>query len=166
MPQGIFKLTKLADVPMPAGSFRLASDADLDLTSAWYAAFTREADLPANERANPDEARIFAGTLTKAGTLYVWCDENGDAVAMANRARETPGGSCLNLVYTPRDKRGRGYAGAVCWHLSKKILDEGRFAFLYTDLRNPVSNGLYKKLGYKAVGDQGSYAFGKEAPGE
>jgi predicted GNAT family acetyltransferase len=56
-------------------------------------------------------------------------------------------------VYTPRALRGHGYGGAVTRYLSERQLNHGKkFCFLYTDMANPTSNSIYKKLGYEFVG--------------
>jgi predicted GNAT family acetyltransferase len=57
-------------------------------------------------------------------------------------------------VYTPPEKRNRGYASSLVAALSQHLLDGGRkFCFLYTDLANPTSNKIYRALGYEHVGD-------------
>jgi len=169
MPQGVYRLTKLNEISLFHGEFRAARTEDLDLLAGWYSAFTRDAGLEPHERVDPSEAHLPTERLIQEQRLHVWCAsvDNGPLrpVAMANLARETPGGTCLNLVYTPRELRGRGFAGAVTWHLSSQVLATGRFAFLFTDLRNPCSNALYRKLGYRFAGDHASYVFGKERPG-
>jgi len=57
-------------------------------------------------------------------------------------------------VYTPPEHRNRGYASAVVARLSQAILDGGKsFCTLFTDLGNPTSNRIYRKLGYVGVAD-------------
>ena len=57
-------------------------------------------------------------------------------------------------MYTPRERRGRGYASALVAALSRKQLDEGaRFCVLYTDLTNPTSNAIYPRVGYRPLVD-------------
>lgn len=57
-------------------------------------------------------------------------------------------------MYTPPEHRNRGYASAVVARLSQAILDGGKsFCTLFTDLGNPTSNRIYRKLGYVGVAD-------------
>ncbi|MCA9556723.1 MAG: GNAT family N-acetyltransferase, partial [Myxococcales bacterium] len=86
------------------------------------------------------------------GVLWVW--EDGEAVSMAAAVSPTPHGVRVNFVYTPPERRGRGYASACVAALSQAQLDAGRqFCFLYTDLANPTSNAIYQRIGYRPVTD-------------
>ena len=45
------------------------------------------------------------------------------------------------------------------------VLDRGmRFCFLYTDLANPTSNGIYMRIGYEPVCDSRELAFSPPSP--
>jgi len=55
-------------------------------------------------------------------------------------------------VYTPPEHRGRGYAAAATAAVTRRLLDAGtREVLLFTDLANPTSNRLYRRLGYRPV---------------
>ena len=57
-------------------------------------------------------------------------------------------------MYTPPERRGCGYASTCVAALSQRLLDSGyRRCFLFTDLANPISNRLYRRLGYQLVGN-------------
>jgi predicted GNAT family acetyltransferase len=63
-------------------------------------------------------------------------------------------------VYTPRELRGRGYAGAVTTVVSRAALDAGAVdVVLFTDLANATSNALYQRLGYRPVEDRAVVEF-------
>jgi predicted GNAT family acetyltransferase len=48
----------------------------------------------------------------------------------------------------------------VVWALSSWLLRHGRRrCFLYTDLANPTSNAIYRRIGYKQVGESAEYGF-------
>ncbi|GIJ52045.1 hypothetical protein Val02_89310 [Virgisporangium aliadipatigenens] len=50
--------------------------------------------------------------------------------------------------------RGRGYASSAVAGVSQWALDSGAVALnLYTDLANPTSNAIYRRIGYRRVGD-------------
>jgi predicted GNAT family acetyltransferase len=59
----------------------------------------------------------------------------------------------IGPVYTPREHRGRGYAGATVAAASRALVDEGAQVCLFTDQANPVSNALYERLGYRPLVD-------------
>ena len=72
----------------------------------------------------------------------------------------TPNGIRIGPVYTPPELRGRGYASALTAQVSQLQLDRGkRFCFLYTDLANPTSNAIYRRIGYERVCDSRELAF-------
>jgi predicted GNAT family acetyltransferase len=73
---------------------------------------------------------------------------------MAGWAGPTPRGVRINFVYTPPAHRGRGYATSCVAALTRHLLDPGKeFCFLFTDLANPTSNKIYRRLGYRHVCD-------------
>ena len=63
-------------------------------------------------------------------------------------------------VYTPPERRRRGFGSAVTAAVSERQLAAGRsFCFLYTDLANPTSNRIYMDIGYEPVCDSVDYDF-------
>ena len=88
----------------------------------------------------------------KAGSLFVWDDDG--PVSMASWSGRTRNGVRVNLVYTPRERRSRGYATACVAALTERLLAEGKqYCCLFTQLANPVSNRIYQRIGYRAVCD-------------
>ncbi len=86
--------------------------------------------------------------------------ENNGVVCMADRRRPTKHGHVIGLVYTPKIYRNKGYATACVAELCRHILNSGKsFCSLFTDLSNPTSNGIYKKIGFKPLCDFHDYSF-------
>jgi predicted GNAT family acetyltransferase len=56
-------------------------------------------------------------------------------------------------VYTPREHRGNGYAGAAVAGVSRRLVADGVRVCLFTDLANPASNRIYQRLGFRPVVD-------------
>ena len=57
----------------------------------------------------------------------------------------------LNLVYTPPAERGRGYGAAVSAGVTRRALADGAdTCMLYADVANDTSNGIYRRIGYRA----------------
>jgi len=92
----------------------------------------------------------------------------GAAVSLAGVSRPTAGVVRVAPVYTPPDHRGRGYGGAVTAAVSQAALDaSASHVVLFTDLANPASNALYRRLGYRPVEDRVVLRFelrGRPAP--
>ena len=88
--------------------------------------------------------------------MWLW-EVEGEPVAMAGHANvvATPGGSVgrLGPVYTLPEARGRGYGSAITAVVSRVLLAQGATVMLYADVANPTSNGVYERLGFRAVAE-------------
>lgn len=61
----------------------------------------------------------------------------------------------MTAVYTPPEHRGHGYAAAVTAEVSRAAREAGaQEVLLFTDLANPTSNGVYRRIGYRPVSDR------------
>lgn len=150
----IFQLDAVTDpADRPGGGMRTVAEPDLPLLEEWITAFGQDVGEAVRD------ARRSAQEGVRWGSLVLW-DEDGVPRSMAARARPTPNGCGVNLVYTPPRYRGRGYASALVADLSRSLLDAGfQFCFLYTDLANPTSNRIYQQLGYRPVADASEWIF-------
>ena len=161
MAERIYQLTHVTP-PRPApGAPRVARAGDRSTIVDWFQAFVVEA-MPHGDtsRANAED---LATHWIRGGGLWVWVD--GGLVAMAGVSGPTPNGIRVGAVYTPPQKRRRGYASSLVAALSQAQLDAGRrFCFLYTDLANPTSNKIYQAIGYEPVCDVDEYRFEVAAP--
>jgi len=157
MRQGIYRLERvLLPDALPPGHLRMARPQDFDLAVEWASHFVRETGI------DDRQLQRSIGTRITAGTLWLWDD--GRPRSMAAEGGRTPNGSRINWVFTPTKWRGRGYASACVARLSERILASGkRFCFLYTDLSNPTSNALYRRLGYVSVCEVVEYRFVDDA---
>ena len=149
MEQGIYALEQVADVPRPAGAPRVAGPDDVELVLEWTRAFHAEAG-PVDTWDEAQTRRRLAGRLAGRGGegLRIW--EDGGPVCLAGFAGPTRHGIRVGPVYTPPELRKRGYATALVADVSQELLDSGRrFCFLYTDMSNPTSNAVYRRIGYR-----------------
>ncbi len=159
--QRIFRLNQVIPPRPVAGQLRLAGLQDVELLANWIEGFDR--DALAHERS--PRSLIESGALKRAssGMTYFW-EVEGRPVSMAALARPSRNVICVNLVYTPTELRGRGYASAVTAGVSQEGLNRGfKYCTLYTDLSNPTSNSIYLKLGYQPVCDSRHYQFKYQA---
>jgi ribosomal protein S18 acetylase RimI-like enzyme len=151
------RLYVLGDLVLPPpvpGGLRQANDGDRGLVAGWAAAFAAGTGDPTDTVAN-------ARHRLARGRLWVW--EDGEPVSMASAPAPVNGVARVGLVYTPDDRRGRGYAAACVAALSQRLLsDDADSCILYTQLSNPTSNSIYQRLGYRAVAEILVYRFGAE----
>ena len=157
MDQIIYSLTKVLMPDPVEGQMRLAKPDEAKTIAGWMKAFTEDT-LPKSEHISAETALQRATDLIGIGRMYVW-DVGGRAVAQASYSG-TDTVARINLVYTPAEERGHGYAKAVVAHLSDELLKTGKkMCCLYADARNPVSNSIYRKIGYEFVGRSSLYVL-------
>jgi hypothetical protein len=129
----------------PAGALRRALAPDVPVARAWMAGFIRDTGV---RHLGADTAE----RLIEAQRLYLWVD--GQPRCMVGAVRDTPNTTGVAAVYTPPPFRNCGYASIAVATLSRQLLEAGRRScFLYTDLANPVSNAVYRRVGYEPVYD-------------
>ncbi len=156
MSQRIFKLSKLNQVKISSGKFREVQLTDLEIIKEWYIDFCQES---LSKELEEEKAKKHVKKAIEAGNYYGW-EKDGKLVSVAARARNTKNAVAVNFVYTPEEYRGNGYATSTVANLSKELLDEGyRYCCLFTDLANPISNSIYKKIGYEPIADYMVYNF-------
>lgn len=140
--------------PAPSGRARLATLADLDLVTAWFDVFHKEADAQAGRPPEVEPLRIEgAQRWIEEGVVWLW-DVDGEVVHLT--AARPPSFSVVRIgpVYTPAEHRGHGYARAMVAEVAQRVLDAGDRVCLYTDRNNPVSNRVYAAIGFEPVLDQ------------
>jgi uncharacterized protein len=163
MAERIFRLERVVPPARPApGGWRIVEPRDRELIARWFVAFRDEAtpETPAM----PDPLVVADRLVAQVGRIgYVW-EDGGEVVCLVGAGGETPHGIRIGPVYTPPERRNRGYATALTAAVSQDQLDRGRrFVFLFTDLANPTSNKIYQAIGYLAVCDVDAYRFAADA---
>ncbi|WP_174614994.1 GNAT family N-acetyltransferase [Virgibacillus ihumii] len=153
--QLIYRLDDVNPLPEVEGELRHATQYDCELVKNWLVQFGVEANEPVSNEYAVQLASSFIGR----SSLYLW-EVDGVPVSMANQSRKTRNGSTINAVFTPDEYKRNGFATATVATLSSKLLAEGSgFCSLYTDLDNPDSNSIYRKIGYYEVGKSIVYEF-------
>jgi uncharacterized protein len=141
--------------PVP-GRLRPATMDELDLAADWRHRF----QLETLGNSDAAEARSTAERNLRAGHLFFW-EDAGRPACQAGVLYPTRRGICIGAVFTPPDRRRRGYASACVAATSQEQLDAGRrFCCLYTDLANPTTNRIYQEIGYVPVAGVSRYRFG------
>jgi GNAT superfamily N-acetyltransferase len=151
----IMELRQVNDIKPVAGSQRLAVIEDVKLVADWMIQFQIEALM---DEADYEAALLRATQLINRKELYLYEDEEHRAVSMAAATRRLIHGMGITYVFTPEEYRGKGYAAANIYYLSKTLLEQGfDFCTLYVDKKNPLSNRAYEKVGYKVIEDNYEY---------
>ena len=154
--QRLYRLDEVEPLAAP-GRMRLARPDERALAAAWAEAFARDV----HARFGPGEEALAA--WIRRGHVFLW-EDGGGPVSMAVAHGRTPRGTRIGYVYTPPERRRRGYAGALVAELSRHLLDSGMdFCVLYADLSNPTTNALYQRMGYRPLCDSRDYHFDVEA---
>jgi predicted GNAT family acetyltransferase len=149
--QRIYELARVSDKDEVCGRLRKASLRDRDLVVAWMRGFYADAGQGVGGFEPLVERRLAAGLF--------WLWEDGEPTSMVANSMPVEGVVRMRAVYTPPDRRNRGYAGACVGDLSRRMRDEGHRCMLYTDLGNPTSNSVYRRIGYNAVAEALRYRF-------
>ena len=119
--QRLYRLAELVwPDPAPAGTARMAGDADAKLTADWFAAFADEVD---DMGRGEDQSAAARAKISQAGVL-VW-EADGQPVSIACNTVPVTGMVRIGPVYTPPEARGHGYASAATAALSQRLLEAG-----------------------------------------
>lgn len=148
----LYELMELGETPRVEGQLRQSAQKDRSLMIRWTRAFQDEI----GESSRDTEIRVDKGLA--AGQLWVW-EQNGETTSMAVGRDPVQAVVRLAGVYTPSQKRGHGYAAACVHALSMHLRGLGHRCILYTDLANPTSNSIYRRIGYRAVAEALRYRF-------
>ncbi len=149
----IYRLDRLEPVPPAPGQPRAATLDEVGLIIGWLEAFHVETD---------HDLALDLDTVVRLrvaqGLMWLWDD--GGPVALTRVTSPIGGVVRVGPVYTPPEQRGHGYATSLVAFLSGRALDDGATALvLYTQLSNPTSNAIYRRIGYRSVGEVLAYTF-------
>ncbi|QVK18882.1 GNAT family N-acetyltransferase [Mycoplasmatota bacterium] len=153
----IYRLDKVQYRENDKGYLRKATMDDLYYIPYWNDAFAHECDIEIRTSDFLLRVDKFKKQI-EFGYLYVY--EDNIPVSMIAAGRKTLNGIILNNVYTPPHYRKKGYATNMVSDVCTQLLDDGyQFCGLFTDLKNPISNSIYQKVGFYPVCDYDEIAF-------
>lgn len=158
MDQKIYQLDHVIPPRHVDGEVHVATHLYHDLATSWLLKFIEES-VP-EEPSSHEEAQKIIDKKIENQELFVYLNHLGQPVALNMIMRPTRNGIAISFVYTPPEHRQKGYASALVANTSQRMLDAGKkFCVLYTDAKNPTSNGIYKKIGYKQIATSKKFAF-------
>jgi ribosomal protein S18 acetylase RimI-like enzyme len=151
MLQGVYRLDDVTRPEGVRGAMRAGGPDDLDRVMEWGEGFGRDTGIPFPGGAEPVRHWL------RTDALRLWEDE-GEPVSVAVAHGRTGRSVRIGYVYTPPERRGRGYASALVAEVSQEMLDSGcAWCTLYTDLSNPTSNAIYRRIGYRLIEEVQDY---------
>jgi len=141
------------------GTLRLARPEERKLLRGWAIDFGAESTRPMDPRSL---TRLSEQMLVR-GDLFVW-EDVGRVVSMGGFGRETPNGLVINMIYTPRNRRGRGFAGSLTSGLVREAYERGKeFCCLYSEFSSSVRRNLYERIGLGLTGEFSEQSFGDQS---
>jgi GNAT superfamily N-acetyltransferase len=153
------RLWRCDAVEAPAGvpgRARRGTVADHELVTAWRTPYLIDVFGRVPPGAEPAE---WARDVLVALSLFLWVDADGQPVSQAAVRPPVAGVARIGPVYTPPEHRGRGYAAAVTSAVASDVLARGAIPVLMTDVANPTSNALYRRIGFRPVADRRAVWF-------
>ncbi len=150
--QRLYQLGTLRPPKGVPGQLRCAGQDDAPLLVEWVHGFENDTG---GAGVSPDAML----RRLDAGLVSLW--EDAGPVSMAARTAPLAGVTRVGPVYTPPEHRRHGYAAACTAAVTQAGLDAGaEHCVLFTQLTNPQSNAIYRRLGYEPIQETVHYRFG------
>ena len=155
-----YTLDRVEPFRHPGGNLRHATLADLDDLRPLAIAAARDMNLPLAEQ-NPEEVERRIRRNIAGARQFMWTEDSSIRAIAGYAEALADAGARIGLVYTPPPLRGRGYGTAITGSLAQLLLDEGQaWVSLFADNANPVSNGIYQRLGFRPERNYRTWLFG------
>ena len=129
-----------------------ANENDVDVLAKYLYDFQQEA-LRRNEQTIEELKGVVLG---KINNTYI-IRKNNKIVSMAMIVRMDEKSACISEVYTIKEYRGQGLCFKLVSYVTDIIIKSGKIAYLFVDNNNPISNKVYRKIGYVDLIDQVEY---------
>ncbi|WP_142827322.1 GNAT family N-acetyltransferase [Planococcus soli] len=148
MDQGLYRIDAVnKGLRKSEGTWRIASKKDSELLEEWYRLFEVDTGI---KRSTQAQAKHRIAEFLERKEVYVW-EVDGVIVSCMKKARPSKHGITVSFVFTPRDRRGKGYARTLVAEVTDELLLEFDFVMLYTDLSNATANKIYREIGYVQI---------------
>lgn len=90
----------------------------------------------------------FSERTIRFGT-FLAIKENGSIAAMAGQRMQVPGFDEVSAVCTHPDHQGKGYARALVYEISRRIIETGNTPMLHVRSENLAAIKSYEHVGFK-----------------
>lgn len=143
---GFLQCEKLNTIKLSPGHIDRPNYGDkTTLARFWY---DNCQELDYNDKITFEEALETTEDFLNDENFYIWRNPEGKAVSMGYYT-VTNNQAKVSHIYTPKEERCHGYCTSLVHSITKKILDDGLVALLYTNHNYEPSNKAYKKVGYE-----------------
>ena len=150
---GVYELTHVRRIDLEGGRLCQATEAHRELLTEYVIGFCCDCFPEQPIAREMIDARVTRFITQRR--VYLWKTSDEELVAMAAMVRESPNTASISWVYTPPSHRKKGYAARIVAALSQAQLENGKRACnLHTDLSNPTSNGVYRRIGYEKIAER------------
>lgn len=140
------------EVREPVPGLRRATQGDSALVLKVHAALALAQSGVDPLKADPEGFLARTARRIEQGRIWVWI-EAGRLVFKADLVSETPEVSYLEGVYVRPEDRGKGYGLRCLSQLSRNLLARTEAVCLLVNSENPAAAALYRRAGYRHVGD-------------
>jgi RimJ/RimL family protein N-acetyltransferase len=139
-----------------AGDVRMGHQADSDWITRWKIAFLADCNI---HEPPAVVAKETAATLAGDKSPYWIWQVDGQPVSIAAASGDQTAHR-IGFVYTPPEHRGKGYSKALMAAMCAQLRKDGvREIYLYADAANPISNHMYRALGFRVLAEFSELAF-------
>lgn len=146
----ILEIRKIHDIKQADGIQRLARPDEIQFVTDWM--IESQFESKSSEMDYELMQKKAAGYIDD-NKVYLF-EKDEIVVSMAIKEHELVKGVLLAYIFTPEEYRGKGYAVANVYYLSKALLKEGyEFCTMLVDKKNPLSVRAYEKIGYVLIDD-------------
>lgn len=145
---GFLKLEKLNPITKAHGFKDRPNNSDVTTLAKFWQGICEDTN---DEEVNFTEALVEAEEWIRSNDFYVWRNNQGKAVAVANftvwedQAR-------ISYVYTDKEERKKGYCKSLIYEIVKIIQSKKLVPLLYTNHNEIIVNKTYEKLGFVQEG--------------
>lgn len=149
----IMLLTKLLPVEVK-GILLLASEEDLALFSKVRVNFFKET---MNQYLSEEDSVKLTLNDINEKTLYKFVNENNEVISVLKFSELFPSYGVISLVYTLENHRNKKYGKMMMHEIIKSKISTYPNVLLYVDKTNPISNKVYKDIGFNILVDNFDY---------
>lgn len=144
----LMRLNNLNKVTKQDGIIRQATMEDLEFEKGMVLEiFNETLEQECSEKRAYEIAEIYI----KKG-LYFLVNEYGEILSQASTTQVFKNGYTIGAVYTPKDKRRKGYARECLYKVIQKIRDENKeIIVLYSNVKRLENRKLYESLGFEII---------------
>lgn len=82
---------------------------------------------------------------------YIYLNDKGIPTSIIKIVPSIPGAFRISLVYTAKQYRNNGYAKSMVYLACQKYINDCDFITLFVDKNNPISNKVYKDIGFEVL---------------